>query len=304
MRGFAPIGIAFLVVLANLSNVSAQTDIQQRSLPRIPGAVLVTGWPPGDLFLTKGDATSRLQMAETDWYVSASISRDGQLIASAHLAEEFPHGNRTRPRLKPSVYSTADKTWTFYNELSIYDGSVAISPDGSKLACITRLKAGEIGRISILDLHTKKIVPYEKTDSAFGYLSWSPDSRRIAFEKQSLVFHGEVFALNVENGSVAKLADGWGPSWSPSGEWIAFYDGNKLAEVRPDGRGRRTVLVAGKYLSNEAPVWSPNSKTILISKWHGDNNDWVDIYYVNLATNKMTKKFRKVEPIYAWLFAE
>jgi hypothetical protein len=267
----------------------------------MPGAVLVTGWPPGDLFVTTGNSTVTLQHAETDWYVSPSISQDSRVIASAHLAEEFPHGDRTRPKLKPSVYSTIDQKWTFYDELSIYDGSVAISPDGSKLACITRSQSGGSSRVAILDRQTGKISILEETVGVSHHLSWTPDGRRIVFEKG----RREISAVDIGSGATNKLADGWSPSVSPSGEWVAFYDHKGgISVIHSDGTGQKSLRKFGGDFRAVAPVWSPDSKTLLISKWHGDNNDWVDIYYLDVGPNRMTKKFRKVKPIYAWLAAE
>ncbi len=74
--------------------------------------------------------------------------------------------------------------------------------------------------------------------------------------------------------------------------------------IRPDGTDSRIV---GSWCApwddlRVAPVWSPDSKTILINR-DRDEGDNMNIYLLDLATRKISKKFRKSPPVYAWVAA-
>jgi hypothetical protein len=51
------------------------------------------------------------------------------------------------------------------------------------------------------------------------------------------------------------------------------------------------------------PVWSPDSKTLLINKSRDPDNGTVDIEMLDVVTGKRTKKFKNVAPVYAWVEA-
>lgn len=222
--------VAMLVLF--VPSLTAPAIVKTDKLPRLPGATLLVGYPPGSLMVTTGGATSRLQSGGGDWYVMPSISADGHIIASARIINAVPLEPRSRPRLTVSTYSAADGQWTDYKDLDVFDGSVAISPDGTKLACITRQVAGGVSHISVLDLRTGRIsrVGLTLNQNGSSSMSWSPDGRRITFDEDMERSAGgraiaplrAIYLIDVEAGTASKIADGMSPSWSPSGEWIAF----------------------------------------------------------------------------------
>jgi Tol biopolymer transport system component len=295
-------------------------------LPRMPRAILVMGYPPYDLTMTNGDTTSKLQAEGGDWYVTPSISANGHLIASAHRTPSASSDLRSRPPLTVGIYSLTDRKWTDYSDVKVFAGCVAISPNGSKLAFIAQKLAGAASHLSLLDIKSGQISGVSGSENA-SEIAWSPDGLHIAFGRQLpnrktglLQPLRALYSLTVETGAISKLTDGVSPSWSPSGEWIAFYgapvghydpkiglydkDINSLIIMHPDGTGQRTLLTFHNAVSRVAPVWSPDSRTLLINKWHDEDKATMDIYLLDLATLKMSKKFGNTPPVFAWVAAK
>ena len=71
--------------------------------------------------------------------------------------------------------------------------------------------------------------------------------------------------------------------------------------MRPDGTGARILFT---FHSDEAlmvpPVWSPDSRTILINRFHDKDKATMDIDALDLATLQLTRKFKNTPPVYAW----
>jgi Tol biopolymer transport system component len=187
---------------------------------------------------------------------------------------------------------------------------------------------GAPSRLRVLDLKTGKIIVGPEATVNTGNITWSPDDQRMAFEKEvARSFDGmvipplhAVFVLNAEAGTVSKLADGTAPTWSPSGEWIAFYDyspgrddikhgwyaanANRVSMVHPDGTGYRVLFTFHRdWYFNIAPVWSPDSKSLLINRIRDEEGN-MDIYSLDLDTLKLTTKLKKTLPVYGWVRAK
>ena len=81
-----------------------------------------------------------------------------------------------------------------------------------------------------------------------------------------------ICVLDVQNGTVSNLADGTLPSWSPSGDWIAYYDysegrddpkrgwfatnADRVSVMHPDGTNSGSLA---RFPSDEVTCASPRS---------------------------------------------
>jgi Tol biopolymer transport system component len=320
-RGFAEFGTVTTILLSSIISSSGQGP-RSGNVPRLAGATLLLGWPPDQLTVTTGEKTTTLP-GKAGIIDEPSISADGLVIASALPGIDFEL-SRSEHWFTVSTYSMTDSKWTEYSGLEISRGAISISPDGTKLACVARTATNGPGLFRILDLKTGKIIvgqpPSQRSNNA---ISWSPDGLRIVFSADVEMPGDEppvpaVFVMDAETGAVSKIAKGWGPSWSPSGEWIAYF--SYTAHVRdkrgwwsfagawgvslmhPDGEDSMFIHKFG-WPMNTRPIWSPDSKTLLLTSFPDDFTGKFDTFTLDLATRKLTKKFRTPPMILGWVGA-
>jgi Tol biopolymer transport system component len=331
-----PIFLAALVVSQTLSP-GTSLRAQKEKLPQMPGATLLMGWPLYQLELTTQNKMAKIQNDEGEWSITPSISADGRTIAGARLLEGQLTTLRVRSTLVISTYSVLSGEWTEYKDLTTLSGPVAISPDGSRLACFTWGTDKATWRLRVVDIKngsTTTLRELPRRVSGMPQIGWSPDSRSIVFDdapelpatagnprdKSNLAVTSKIFVMDLDTGTVQEIAEGWSPSWSPSGGWIAYFDyppqkhkgwpmnlivPERINLIRPDGTDS-TVVGSWRALWDDlriAPVWSPDSKAILINRVR-DEGDNMDIYLLDLASGEITKKFKKSPPIYAWVAAQ
>jgi len=306
-----------ILVLSVLS--SSGEDLRGGNIPRLPGATLLLGWPPDQLTVTAGDETWRLP-GKAGMIDSPSISADGRVIASALPGSDY-EPPRSGHWFTVSTYSMTDNKWTEYPGLELRHGPVSISPDGTKLACVARTTTNGPSLLRILDLKTGKITvgqpPSQKSNIA---ISWSPDCRRMAFDADVEMPLDEppvplVFVMDAETGVVSMIAKGRTPSWSPSGEWIAYFSyiahirdkhgwwsftgADGISLMHPDGTDS-TFIHKFDWPMNIKPVWSPDSKTLLLTSFPDDFTGKFDIFMLDLTTRKLAKRFRHPPTIFGW----
>lgn len=92
--------------------------------------------------------------------------------------------------------------------------------------------------------------------------AWSPDGRHVAFHETDVGNHSEVYVVNSDGTGLHDLGPGQFPTWSPTGDRIAFIDpAGKLYAMQADGSGRRFVY-DGNGAVLYAPSWSPQGDRI------------------------------------------
>jgi hypothetical protein len=283
-----------------------------RNLPRLAGARLLAGYPPQSLAISTEDENLILRpdlphgpVIGDESRIYPSISRDGNLIAAGRWKGGFP-----RRVVAVSTYSIREKKWTEY-AVGPYESAVAISPDGFKLAYVENEKPAQLDsgfnglyRVHVIHLGSgqeslgPRVLPVPST------MSWSPDGTKLAYSN-----HG-IEVWDSETKMHRKIAVGGMPAWSPDGQWIAYLNTTEDPEeigrdeclaVHPDGTGGKILaqLEGGRFFL-EGPVWSPDSKRLLLNEV-SDYERWtVDIDLLDLATLKLTRRLKNKVPVFAW----
>ena len=208
-RVSANLSIILSVVLSLLlaSSGPAAKD-KEDFLPRMPGAALLIGSrTPEFLALTTPYQSLRLlpepgQPETRDWApIYATISKDGQTIAGARLKIGGPR------RVAIATYSIVEKKWTEYAEGN-FAGTVAISPDGSKLAFGSNEGPSGTYHLCIIVLQNREHTCGPVLASRDVTISWAPDGQRLVFESRADQFPAhspDIGIFDIRAGKRAKL---------------------------------------------------------------------------------------------------
>jgi TolB protein len=170
------------------------------------------------------------------------------------------------------------------------DGSPAWSRDGSRIA-FGRLMPNGRFQVRVMgadgsdqrSLFEDRFTGSSSTD-VVASPTWSPDGKRIAFEKDHKVYVMGADGSGVRNLTGTGSASDFAPAWSPDGRHIAFMSNRsgghfKIYEMNPDGSGivQLTGDQPGTPVADDAnPSWSQRGTKILFSRDQGhDRNVWV-----------------------------
>ncbi len=281
------------------------------------GSVLLLGYPEDDtLFVTRDGEELTLQPpgpGRSGHHTYPSLSRDGTLVATSYVKSPHP-----RYREGIATYSLVDRQW------KTYDGgdfvrvwAVTISPDGSTLAFKAERERERMEPrplLLLLDLKTGDMRVLIEPFHATPPLSWSPDGRYFVYEHRvnqsdPNVYTGEheIRVRDLRNQQERRLVTGSDPAWSPSGTWIAYLTGGGVAIVHPDGaeatapvRLRRSLPWFHTRRFMHPPVWSRDSKTLLLNEAADDETARALIHQFDLESRTLRKKKGKGVAVLGW----
>lgn len=292
-------------------------EIPFKDMPRVQGARLLVGYPPFIYAVTTGNETLVLQPEikhPSGWDFLPSLSRDGSTVAGFRWENYKSHG------LQLATYSVAERRWTDYPQRAL-EGAAAISPDGSKVAFLVEGSQIEKGgnvlgfeHVRVLDLKTGQEIPGPEAGPEPVTLSWSPDGKRLVYSNSGI----EIW--DTDTNKHWKIADGEMPAWSPDGEWIAYFEARppasgpvwrKCMVIHPDGTDGKVLVrfghgwfIFGGRLFLEPPVWSPDSRTLLLNEMDNGERWTMHIDMLDITTRKLKRIMRNKVPVYAWADAK
>jgi Tol biopolymer transport system component len=148
---------------------------------------------------------------------------------------------------------------------------VSWSPDGTQLAY------SALSDIYVMDADGSNVRRLTTARKGDYHPSWSPDGSTIVY------WHGstsgvdggpadsEIYLISASGGTPTRLTrndvSDIEPTWSPDGEQIAYWNGGRIAVMRPDGSEDR-VLFEGEG-GGWAPTWSPDGSQIAFLSYQG-----------------------------------
>jgi Tol biopolymer transport system component len=210
---------------------------------------------PGRLFTVNADGTGRKELfVENTGIELIGWLPDRRILI---LVERI---DRSR-----SVYSIfPDGTGlTRFTEGANAVGPVFLAPDQNQIAIAAA------GNLIIKDLKTNTIS--QTINSSGRGMSWSPDSKQIAYQDNRSLTVRDLRSGATRSSSIDYNEAVIAMSWSPDGKQIAYVGARNLARNSPSVNELRVVNAdgtGGRRLTAEGfgPVWSPDGKYIIFSR--------------------------------------
>jgi len=127
----------------------------------------------------------------------------------------------------------------------------------------------------VADVHghqAKTIVPMTYREFSGEDASWSPDGKKIAFERYQTGIGPDVWVVSADGTSPRRLVrNAWLGPWSPDSRRLAFVQqapgpscgyGGQLQIMRTDGTGRRVLTRPGRLVCPGPVAWSPSGRYV------------------------------------------
>jgi hypothetical protein len=271
----------------------------------MPDSVLLFNGADSTLRLVAPDHQETLRVPAGDRnrpLAVASLGLGGRAVSWGFPVADDP-SKTWKVRCAVGVYSASDKTWRTYGNFSQIHAT-AVSADGSKVAVIADETDSNSRELLLLDAGTGKLTQLAHVPAVL--VSWSPNEERLAFEIQRGDKPAVIAIFDTNSRSKHELVEGEWPAWSPSGEWIAYFDhsNERVHLVRPDGTGNHVVKDIGGHAFGYRtfggqPVWSPDAKQLLLNEYKGDW-DSLDVMLLDINTGRMTRLSKNGEEVIGW----
>lgn len=113
--------------------------------------------------------------------------------------------------------------------------------------------------------------------------SWAPDGRRLTLVRGDGAPTDEILVVDTATKTRISIARGTKPTWSPTGDWIAYLQpasnhswAHSIRAVRPDGSGDHELVapdhdgdtgeLAGHRSGPTRPIWAPSGDYVVFGR--------------------------------------
>ena len=171
------------------------------------------------------------------------------------------------------------------------------SPDGEGIAFSGRSADSGAYDLYLYGLDNKKLATLIQGKLKDGEMvfAWAPDGKHIVYQSSD----NAIYDFDLAKGGNSRIDSGWFPTWSPSGEYIAYRadglgdPGYIIYNLRTHAK-QRILQGASAYRSL---IWSPDSK-LLVYAADGRGEFYGDLFVVDLKTKKSTRVLRFEQSVY------
>lgn len=185
-------------------------------------------------------------------------------------------------------------------EGKVYDYTV--SPDGGQVVYSVVNDASGVDLWVMTDAGDSQRKLLDCGPERCSVPAWSPDGKRLAYSRQTagLTPGGplgppRVWTLDIASGQTGQLYEsdqvlGYGPTWSPDGNWVAAYDGTSTRIRVLNVQTKKEILLPS--LMGTTGSWSPDSTRMLYNdlKIAGEQTHST-LYVADFATEQISPAF-------------
>ncbi len=225
----------------------------------------------------------------------------------------FTSGRRGNSSLL--VVSADGSTTSFLTKASEEAAEGRWSPDGQRIAYVSRTKEYFSGRIDMASFDTHSGQPTGEptvlytspVDRGGGWsirsVVWSPDGQTLATVLQNSGWD-HVYLLPTKSGKPKQISEGnfddAEPEFSPDGKTLAFISNRNLPESTnvwtvpmQGGKARQAATFSTPGVTSE-PQWSPDGKDIFFH--HQSANEATDLFVVNASGPSLPRPLTHTTP--------
>jgi dipeptidyl aminopeptidase/acylaminoacyl peptidase len=209
-------------------------------------------------------------------YQDPSVSPDGRTVAMTYSDPTFVAAGREGVIASVPIEGGAPRLLT---EPFARVGDPSWSPDGSRIAFTAAATPGRFSGIYVMSADGSDVRLVVELDGAnLSAPDWSPDGGTLVIvglavaRSEAEVVNSDLYTVGIDGSSLSNLTETptvseWSPSWSPSGDSIAYHrnEGNISNGVRliePTGRPAGIVFDDADAGEIGEVDWSPDGRLI------------------------------------------